>query len=159
MKNGWSFWIFMAILVVLHFVLHLSLGLGRSAPDLLTLAVLLGARQFHGPGAAALGFGLGLLEDAVSVGAFGAAAMTQTVVGYLGARSRDLFVGESLLFLVLYLFLGKWLHDALYYLIAPAVRRGEPVLALLVDAPLAALYVAAVGFVAILAYRSLARVL
>lgn len=157
MKGGGPFWIFMGLLVVLHFILHLSLGLGAVAPDLLTMAVLLGARQFSGGPAAAYGFALGLLEDAVSLGAFGAGAITQTVLGYLSARSRDLFVGDSLLFLVLYLFLGKWLHDVLYYLVAPGVRRGEPVGALLLTAPVASLYVAAAGFVAILAYRSLAR--
>lgn len=157
MKGGWPFWTFIALLVVLHFVLRLSLGLAAAAPDLLTMAVLLGARQFHGGPAAVFGFALGLLEDAVSLGAFGAAAITQTVIGYLGARSRDLFVGDSLLFLALYLFLGKWVRDALYYVVAPGVRRGEPVSALLLHAPLAALYVAAAGFVFILAYRSLSR--
>lgn len=157
MKGGWPFWLFMVLLVVLHFVLHLSLGLGRQAPDLLTLAVLLGARQLTGARAAGYGFALGLLEDAVSLGAFGAAVITNTVLGYLGARSRDLFVGDSLLFLGLYIFLGKWVGDALYYGLAEVVRRGDPVSALLLQAPLAALYLAAVGVVAILAYRSLAR--
>lgn len=157
MKGGWKFWTLMGLLVVLHFVLHLSLGLTTSAPDLLTVAVLLGSRQLTGGRAAAYGFALGLLEDAVSLSAFGAAAVTQTVIGYLGARSRDLFVGDSLLFLALYLFLGKWLRDALYYGVATAVRRGSAVDALLVSAPLAALYAAAAGIVAIIVYRSLTR--
>lgn len=157
MKGGWPFWLFVAILVVLHFVLHLSFGFGIEAPDLLTVAVLLGARQLRGGRAAAYGFALGLLEDGVSVSAFGAAAVTQTVMGYLGARSRDLFVGDSLLFLGLYLFLGKWLRDALYYGVASMVRRGDAVGALLVSAPLAAAYAAAAGTVAIVLYRSLSR--
>lgn len=157
MKNGWSFWFFIALLVALHFVLHLTFGIGTWAPDLLTLAVLLAARELSGGAAAAVGFTLGLLADAVSLGAFGAAAMTQTVVGYLGARSRDLFVGDSILFLSLYFFLGSWLQDALYYWVAPAIRRGETVDALLIHAPLQALYVAAAGVAAILVYRTLRR--
>lgn len=157
MKAGRSFWIFIALLVVLHFALHLSFGLDRSAPDLLTVAVLLGARQLSGGRAAAYGFLLGLLEDGVSLAAFGAAAVTQTIIGYVGARSRDLFVGDSLLFLGLYLFLGKWARDALYYGVAVGVRRGEPVSTLLLQAPMAALYAAAAGVIGIVAYRSLAR--
>jgi rod shape-determining protein MreD len=157
MKNGWPFWVMIAVLVALHFVLHLSLGLGRSAPDLLTVAVLFGARQLSGGKAAALGFALGLLEDAVSLGAFGAGAATQTVVGYLGARSRDLFVGESVLFLAIYLFFGTWVRDALYYVLAEAVRRGDPVSTLLVQAPIGALYTAAAGVVAVVVYRTLTR--
>ncbi|HUG41449.1 MAG TPA: rod shape-determining protein MreD [Longimicrobiales bacterium] len=157
MRTGWSFWLLMAVLVVLHFALHLSFGLGASAPDLLTVAVLLAARQLHGGRAAAFGFALGLLEDAVSLSAFGAAAVVQTVIGYLGARSRDFFVGDSLLFLAAYLFLGKWARDALYYGVAEVVRRGDAVGALLLRAPVAGLYAAAAGVVAIIAYRSLTR--
>ena len=157
MKGGWRFWALIALLVVLHFVLHLSFGFAAAAPDLLTVAVLLGARQMHAGRAAGYGFALGLLEDAVSLSVFGAAAITQTVIGYLGARSRDLFVGDSLLFLGLYLFMGKWARDALYYAVAVVVRRGDPVESLLVHAPLAALYAAVVGLIAIVAYRSLTR--
>jgi rod shape-determining protein MreD len=157
MKGGWPFWVFITGLVALHFVLHVTLGLGISAPDLLTLAVLLGARQLRGAGAAGLGFGLGLLEDAVSLGAFGAAAVTQTAVGYIGARSRDFFIGDSLAFLALYLFLGAWLQDALYYGVAEAVRRGSLAERLLMSAPVGAAYVAAAGVVAILVYRAIRR--
>lgn len=157
MKNGWGFWVFVAVLVVLHFALRLSLGIEAWAPDLITLAVLLSARQLSGGAAAGLGFGLGLLEDAVSLAAFGAAALTQTVIGYLGARSRDLFVGESVLFLSLYLFLGAWLQNALYFWVAEPVRRGSTTQALLVHAPLEALYVAIAGVVAVIAYRAVAR--
>ncbi len=157
MKGGWPFWAMIVGLLVLHFLLHLSLGLGARAPDLLTVAVLLGARQLPGGGAAALGFALGLLEDAVSVVAFGAAAAAETVTGYLGARSRDLFVGETTIFLGAYLFLGCWLRDALYYLLAEGSRRSGAVSSLLVSAPLWSLYSAAAGVVAVMVYRSIRR--
>jgi rod shape-determining protein MreD len=157
MRADAGFWGFIATLVILHFVLHLSLGIGVWAPDLITLAVLLSARQLSGGGAAAVGFVLGLLADAVSLAAFGAAAVTQTVVGYLGARSRDLFLGESLLFLALYLFMGAWLQDALYYGVAAGVRRGHALQSLFVYAPLEALYVAVAGIVAVVIYRTFVR--
>lgn len=157
MKGGWRFWTLMAVLVVLHFILHLSFGLGAKAPDLLTIAVLLGGRQLTGGRAAGFGFLLGLLEDAVSLAAFGAGAVVQTVIGYVAARSRDLFVGDSLLFLGLYLFLGKWVRDALYYGVAAVVRRGDALGTLLLSAPVAAAYAAATGVAVIVAYRSLTR--
>jgi rod shape-determining protein MreD len=153
-KGGWPFWVFIAFLVGVHFALHLSLGIEATAPDLLTIAVLLAARQVAGGAAAGVGFALGLLEDAVSLGAFGAAAVTQTVVGYLGARSRDLFVGDSAVFVGIYLFLGAWIQDALYFTLAGGVRRGEPVDALLVNAPLEAIYAALAGLAAVVIYRT-----
>lgn len=154
MKGGWPFWFFIGTLVVAHFALHLSFGVEDTAPDLLTIAVLLSARQVAGGLAAGVGFALGLLEDAVSLGAFGAAAVTQTIVGYLGARSRDLFVGDSAVFLGFYLFLGAWVQDALYFMLAGGVRRGEPVEMLLLNAPLEAVYAAVVGLVAVILYRT-----
>jgi rod shape-determining protein MreD len=156
-KTGWPFWVFIAALVVLHLILHLTLGMGPEAPDLLTVAVLLGARSLSGGAAAGLGFGLGLVEDAVSVTAFGASAAAYTIVAYLGARSRDFFIGESLFFLAGYLFLGKWIHEALYYLFAAGVRRGDAVETLLVQAPLGGLYAAAAGLVAVVVYRLIRR--
>lgn len=157
MKTGVPFWLFIGLLVALHFFLQLTLGLGLRAPDLLTLAVLLGARPLSGGAAAGLGFTLGLLEDAVSIAAFGVAAGTLTIVAYLGARTRDFFVGDSLLFLTVYLFLGKWVQEALYYGLAAGVRRGEPVEMLLTQAPLNALYTAAAGLVAVSIYRAIRR--
>jgi rod shape-determining protein MreD len=157
MKNGWTFWLLIAFLVVVHFGLHITLGLGVWAPDLLTLAVLMAARQLSPGAAAGLGFALGLLEDAVSLGAFAAAAITQTALGFLGARSRDLFIGESAMFLSLYFFIGAWIQDALYFAVAPSVRRGEAVQTLLVEAPVQAVYVAAAGLLAIVLYRTVRR--
>ena len=154
MRDGWGFWTFLGVLVVAHFGLHLSFGIEAAAPDLLTIAVLLAARELPGGPAAGVGFVLGILEDAVSLGAFGAAAVTLTAVGYVGARSRDLFVGESAFFLGSYLFLGAWIQDALYFSLAGGVRRGDPVDALLVTAPLEALYAALVGLVAVVLYRT-----
>ncbi len=157
MKDGAGFWVFIGLLVIVHFFLHLTLGLDARAPDLLVVAVLLGARSLSGGAAAGLGFGLGLLEDAVSVAAFGAAAATFTIIAYLGARTRDLMVGDSLVFVFVYVFIGKWAQAAMYYGLAGGVRRGEPVEALLMNAPLQAIYAAAAGLVAVGIYRAVQR--
>lgn len=156
--QGWRFWLFIVALTALHFLLHLTFGLaGPLIPDLLTLAVLLGARQVSSAGASLLGFALGLLSDALSITAFGANALALTVVAFLGARSRNLFIGESVLFVAVYLFIGKWLHDSLHYLLARDLYRADAAAALLVDFPLAALYLSAIGVVLMLLFRSATR--
>ena len=151
-RNPLSFWVFFVLLLVAHFVLHLALGWGATAPDLLTAALLLAARRVRGAAAAALGLGLGILSDALSATAFGADAVALTLLGYLGARSRDLFDGDSLLFIGVYLFLGKWLHDALYWVLAS--DRTNALAQLLIQAPLAALSTAIGGAIALLVYRT-----
>lgn len=151
--RSWPYWIFIALLVLTYFALHLGLGLAAEVPDLLTVAVLLGARRLGGVGAAALGLVLGLLRDSLSLVAFGADAVTLTIIGYVGARSRDFFIGDSLLFVAVYLFVGQWAHDILYYLLAGSAMRGDAVMYLFVRAPLMALYSAAAGIVGLLLYR------
>jgi rod shape-determining protein MreD len=145
MKGILSVWVLFVGLVLAHFFTHVGLGLGRLAPDLLTVALLLAARDV-GPGTAGgIGFLLGLMEDAFSVLAFGANTVAMAVAGSLGSLTRDLFVGESWRFYVLYLAIGKWLRDAMFWVFAGEQVRGPAVRALLVQAPMAALYAALVG--------------
>ena len=130
---------------VLHFSLHLGMGIGRGAPDLLTVALLLAAREVGLGPAGGIGFFFGLMEDSFSVLAFGANTLAMTVVGILGARTRDLFVGESPLFFFWYLAIGIWLKGLVHWVVAGEGLR-EPFLnAVLVDGTVAALYGAVVG--------------
>lgn len=132
-------------LTILHFFLHLGLGVGRGAPDLLTVALLLAAREVGMGGGGALGFFFGLLEDSFSVLAFGANTLALTLVGILAARTRDLFVGESRLFHFWYLALGIWLRE-LFFWIAGGKGLREPFLtAVAVDGTVAAFYGALIG--------------
>lgn len=124
--------------------------MGTWSPDLLTVGLLLAAREVRSGTAAGIGFFFGLLEDAFSVLSFGANAMALTVVGILGARSRDLFLGDSLLFLVSYLALGTWTRVALHWLFAGDEGRGEAWATLVVQAPVVAIYAAGVGTVLLL---------
>lgn len=153
--RSWSFWLLVVLLVAVYFLLHLALGLGPVVPDLLTVALLLAARQLRAPSAAAFGFVLGLLRDSLSLVAFGADTITLTLLGYLGSRSRDLFVGDSLLFVGVYLTAGKLLHDLIYYLIAgPAL--GESMFRFVGQLPFV-FYAAAAGLSALLVYRFMVR--
>lgn len=149
-----AFWGLVALLAILYFLLTIGLGFSAWVPDLLTVAALLGARRLSGAGAAALGLGAGLLRDAVAVQAFGADALVLALLGYLGARSRDLFEGDSLVFFAVYLFLGKWLHDLGYLGVARGDARGGVVNWMLMDRPVVALYTAAAGVVALLLFRA-----
>lgn len=117
-------WILVAALVILHFSLHVGLGYGRGAPDLLTIGLLLTAREAGLGGAAATGLLFGLLEDALSVLAFGANTVAMTAIGILGAFTRDLFVGDSRLFAVSYFFVGKWMRDFIHWvMVGEELRR------------------------------------
>ena len=132
-------------LIVMHLLLHVALALGPVAPDLLVVALLLGCRALGSAGGAALGFVLGLLEDAFAVTSFGSNVFALTVVGALGARTRDFFVGDSIPFLAVFFMLGKWSRDMLAWVASdPAARPPLNDLAL-VESPLLGLYAAAAG--------------
>lgn len=133
------------VLALLHLTLRVGLGIGDAAPDLMLLALLILSRELALGTAAGVGLVLGLLEDALAVLSFGANAVTFTLIGALGAATRDLFLGDSPWFGFMYVFLGKLARDILHWgLVGPELR--EPfVRAVVFDGGLAALYVALVG--------------
>jgi len=151
----WAFWIFIAVLVVLHFVLRIGLGFAQLAPDLLIVALLLAAREARAGHAAGLGLLLGILDGAVIPFNLGASAFVMTILGFAGGRSRELFAGDSFIFLALYLFVGKWLYDTLLYLVTGDLF-GSGATYLLLVSPLTALYAAAAGLAGLAAYRAFA---
>lgn len=148
-----SFWVFILILVVLHFVVHVALGMGTKAPDFMTIALLLAARRMSGAAAAGLGLVMGILVDALSLTTFGALALAYTILAFVGARSRDLFEGDSLLFVAVYIFLGTWLREALFVGLTRS-SLGEPWGVLLTSAPMVAAYTAVSAMIAITLYRA-----
>jgi len=150
------FWVVVGGLVLLHFLLHVGLGLGPEAPDLATVALLVAAREVSMGGAAGGGFAIGLMEDALSVLSFGANGVAMTLVGGLGAVTRDLFVGDSLFFLVSYFFFGKLLRDVARWIMVGEELRQPFVDQILVHGLLGAVYAAAVGM-AVLAVTGLWR--
>ena len=115
MKSDARVWFVVAVLATTHLLLHVGFGIGRAAPDLLTVALLLGARELGMGRAAGLGLFFGLLEDALTVLSFGANSVAMTIVAALGAVTRDLFVGDSTPFLVSYFEIGKWTRDLVHW--------------------------------------------
>jgi rod shape-determining protein MreD len=138
-------WVLVAILFVLHFVLHVGLGIGRAAPDLLTIGLLLVAREIGLGSAAGVGLFFGLLEDSLSVLAFGANSVAMTAVGILGALTRDLFVGDSRIFVVSYLFVGKVARDFAHWVLLGDQFRQPFAEQVIVQGGVGALYVASIG--------------
>ena len=152
-RTGPSFWVFILILVILHLVVHVAMGMGVGAPDFLTIALLLAARRLTGAWAAGLGLVLGLLVDALAPTTFGALALAYAVLGFLGARSRDLFEGDSLLFVAVYIFLGSWLREAIYTLLTRSALH-QPWGVLLTSAPIAGVYTVIAAMIALTLYRA-----
>lgn len=138
-------WVLVASLVVLHFVLHVGFGIGRAAPDLLTIGLLLLARDVSVGTAAGVGLLFGLLEDSLSVLAFGANSVTMTAVGILGALTRDLFVGDSRLFVVSYLFFGKLARDFTHWVMVGEELRQPFAEEVIVRGGIGAFYLAGIG--------------
>lgn len=145
MRSGAVVWVVVAGLFVLHFLLHVGLGIGGAAPDLLTVALLLAAREVGMGWGAGVGLLFGLLEDALSVLSFGANSVAMTMLGLAGATTRDLFVGDSLVFLVSYFVVGKFFRDLLHWVVVGGALREPFVSHVLVEGLLGGLYAAVVG--------------
>jgi len=154
-RVGWGFWVFVALLVVLHFLLRVGLGYEQLAPDLLVVSLLLAARYLSAGVAAGLGLLLGVIDGALVPFALGASAVALTILGFMGARSREFFSEDNYLLLALYLFVGKWLFDAvLFFATGDVFRAGASYL--LIVSPLTAVYAAASGLVGLTIYRAFA---
>ena len=147
MKTDARIWLLFAGLALMHLLLHVGFGVGRAAPDLLTVALLLGAREVGMGRAAGMGLLFGLLEDALSVLSFGANSVAMTIVAVLGAVTRDLFVGDSLFFLVSYFLIGKWVRDLVYWFMVGETLRQPFVDQVLIQGLIGGMYAAIVGVV------------
>ena len=145
MKTDPRVWLLVGVLAVSHLLLHVGFGIGRAAPDLLTVALLLGARELGMGRAAGLGLFFGLLQDALTVLSFGANSLAMTIVAALGTVTRDLFVGDSTLFLVSYFVIGKWTRDLLHWLMAGESLRQPFVDQVVVQGLIGGVYAAVVG--------------
>lgn len=152
-RVGWGFVALVAVVVVLHFVLRVGLGFQQLAPDLLVVAVLLAARHLPAGLASGFGFLMGLLEGALVPSVLGASSLALTIVGFLGARSREVFAEDNYVLLAIYLFVGKWLYDVILFT-ATGDLFGPGATYLILISPLTALYAAAAGLIAVMIYRA-----
>ena len=154
--SGWTrqWTVFTLLLLTAHFLLHVTLGMGGLAPDLLTVAALLGARRLPPAGGAALGFAIGLLADAFAVAGFGATALGLALACLGGALTRDFFEGESLMFNTVYLLAAGALAMSVADLAAG--RAGSQPVNVIFGAILGATYTAVAGTAVLAGYRHVA---
>lgn len=106
-------------LAVLHFLARPLLVEWWGSPDLLAAAVLVLSMGVRPGTAAGAGFVLGILEEAVALGALGPLAIVYAVFGYLGSRSWDLVFTDTRLYLPLYLVFGAWMLIVANWWITP----------------------------------------
>ena len=138
-------WVLFLVLVILHLFLQLTLGYGHSTPDLFVVALLIVARGVNLGVGSLIGLLLGILEDGFSARSFGAHALSFSLLGLVSCRIRDIFVGDSALFMAAYFFLGKLLRDFLYWVAAGDLARDPFLRIFLPDALVASTYVSVVG--------------
>lgn len=136
-----------AVLAFLHFTLRPVLDSWYFSPNLLVCAALIAARGLKPATAVAVGFALGLLEDSIAVSYFGLATLLLVLLTYLGARTKDLFLGEERLFIGTYLLVGTWLYEAAGYVLMGG--GGNAVSYLLLRAPLDGLATGVLGYLTI----------
>ncbi|MDB4952152.1 MAG: rod shape-determining protein MreD [Gemmatimonadetes bacterium] len=146
---------FLVSMVVLHFALRIGLGLGTLAPDLLVVGFLVYAREAKPGTAAGIGVLLGLLDGSVTY-TVGASSLVLAVLGYLASRSRDAIASDGLVLMAFYLLAGKWAYDVLLWGVTVATAHASPASSLIVFSLPAALYAAAAGVAAVMAYRAVA---
>lgn len=128
--------IIVVALLVVHFTLYRFFVRWPAMPNLMIGALLLGALRMQAGYAAVLGFGLGLLEAAMGLEGLGTISIILTIVGYLGARSRDLLFADARHYVIFYLFVGTWVAELSLMLALPG---GPHWLEALVLAPISAL--------------------
>lgn len=133
-----------ALLLTLHHTVRPLLG-WRVEIDWQVIALVLLALRVR-PGLAALvGFALGLVVDAMVPAAFGAAALTLTLVGYAAARFRTGFFGESAMIGTVIIGLGKIAADLAGVMAEGRLHGMALVAQLALWTPLSAVVTAAVG--------------
>ena len=132
------------VLIVLHYTLRPLLG-WRAGVDFLLMALLVGSVRMR-PGLAALyGFVLGLIADSLALSAFGAGALSMTLIGFGASRLKAVFFADNLALNGFFLFLGKWLFDVLFLIIERRLGGAELAMQVFVWSALAAAVTALVG--------------
>jgi len=150
----WPFTTFILLLAMLHLILHVGLGIGALAPDFLAVAVLIVARRSSATGAVALAVLLGIVDDAMGIRNLGMRSIALGSAALLVTWSRNFIEGEGLLFVMAYLFVGKWVSEIILGLLTSTTVL-EP-LVLVTWAPLASAWTAVAGTIALRAFRSVA---
>lgn len=110
-SDRYRFYIILAGLAVLQFMVTIRMWDRPVGPDFLLLALLMySIRAQPGRGAGA-GFLIGVLRDALTPASFGAGALAHTLVGYLSAWGKAVFFAENVWVNGYLFFAGTWLRN------------------------------------------------
>ena len=151
-RGGWSLWLVLGLLVLLHFYLRPRFFAGPGAPDFLLLALLIFSIRSRPGTAAVAGLLVGLVDDTLSPAHFGAGMLAHTLVGYLAAWGRAVFFADNLLVNAGLFFAGTWLRN-LVILLASGLSVGALVASLTLWSTLQAAATAVAGVLVVLAIR------
>ncbi|MFN2398544.1 MAG: rod shape-determining protein MreD [Gemmatimonadaceae bacterium] len=145
-----------AMLVVLHFTVRPLLA-WRASPDFLVIALLLVAIRVRPGSAAVVGFFVGLVTDSLSLHAFGAGALSMSVVAFVASWLKAVFFADDLSLNAFFFFLGKWAFDLLYLVVARQPSSDSVLMQMLVWFPLSAAVTALAGVATLLVLRPMLR--
>ena len=140
------------LLVVLHYTLRPVLG-WRTSIDFLVIALLIASVRMRPGLAALLGFGMGLVADSLSVGAFGSAALAMSVVGFTASWLRAIVFAENLALHAAFFFAGKWLFDIVFLIIERRLKGFELITQLFIWSPITAMVTALAGILVLILMR------
>lgn len=140
------------LLVALHYGVRPLLPF-RAVPDFLVIALLLAAVRLRPGASAVLGLVIGFSADALAPGAFGAAALAFTVVGFAASWLKAVFFADNVAINAVFFLAGKWAADLIFLLAERRLPPGEFIVQALVWSPLAAAVTAVVGVVLLLVAR------
>jgi rod shape-determining protein MreD len=146
-----------AILIVLHYTLRPLLA-WRTSIDFLIIALMFGSVRMRPGIAAFFGFVLGLVADSLSPGAFGAAALGMSLVGFGASWLKAVFFADNLALNGFFIFLGKWIFDLIFLLVGQRAHGGELFMQIVVWSSLSAALTALAGVIAISLLRPLMEV-
>ncbi|MDH5235299.1 MAG: rod shape-determining protein MreD [Gemmatimonadota bacterium] len=132
------------VLLILQYTVRPILD-WRAGIDFLIIALLVLAVRVRPGAAAASGFLIGLVADALTPAAFGAGALAMTLVGFAGSRLKAGFFAENLWLNAVFVFVGKVLFDLVYLLAEQRLGGAALLTQLFVWTPLAALVTSLVG--------------
>ncbi len=150
-KGAWFAFVFV-LLVVLQYTLRPMLA-WRAPVDFLVIALLLVAVRAR-PGVAALaGFALGLLGDSLTPGAFGAGALSMTVVGFGASWLKAAFFADNVALNGIFVFLGKWAFDLIFLAAEHRLQGSDLLVQAVLWSPLSAAATAIAGLIVLLAVR------
>lgn len=140
------------ILIVLHFTLRPLLA-WKAGIDFILIALVFASVRMRPGVAAVFGLLLGLAADSLSVNAFGASGLGMTVVGYAASYLKAVFFADNVALNGFFLFIGKWVFDVIFYLMAGQLGGAELVMQLLVWSSLSAAVTAIAGVLALTLLR------